>query len=195
MGVRVVKLGGSLLDLPDLVPRFRRWLKSNPPGKTMIVVGGGQIVDVVRGLDRIHRLDAGFAHWLCVDLLAKTAEVAAKLFPEFGVISRADHLREFVHAPDNPGTHIVQVSAFYNREPTNMTLPESWDTTTDSIAALLALDVQAEELVLLKSRGPESARTELTAWAEAGLVDPYFPHVAAGIPVVSIYNLREECFP
>jgi aspartokinase-like uncharacterized kinase len=57
-------------------------------------------------------------------------------------------------------------------------LPESWDLTSDSLAAWLARDVGAARLVLVKS-APTAARTTPTDWAEAGLVDPLFPAYAA----------------
>ena len=52
----VIKVGGSLFDRPDLGPRLRRWLDANAPWETILVPGGGRLVDVIRDLDRIHGL-------------------------------------------------------------------------------------------------------------------------------------------
>ena len=47
--MRVIKLGGSLLDLPDLGVRLTRFLHElTPQDSSLILVGGGPIVDAVR---------------------------------------------------------------------------------------------------------------------------------------------------
>jgi aspartokinase-like uncharacterized kinase len=68
-------------------------------------------------------------------------------------------------------------------------LPHSWDVTSDSIAARVAAELQAE-LVLLKSTPPPS--DDLPAAAASGYVDPYFPTAAAGLQSVRFVNLRSE---
>ena len=41
----VIKVGGSLLDLPDLPARLDRWLTARGGAKPMLVVGGGVVAD------------------------------------------------------------------------------------------------------------------------------------------------------
>lgn len=53
-GLVVVKVGGSLFDLPDLGPRLRAWLKTLRTADVLLVPGGGPTADVVRSLDRAH---------------------------------------------------------------------------------------------------------------------------------------------
>ena len=45
----VVKVGGSLYDLPDLGPRLRRFLDGLDDPDRLVVPGGGAAADVVRG--------------------------------------------------------------------------------------------------------------------------------------------------
>ena len=45
---RVVKLGGSLLTLPDLSYRLREWIAVQTPKTNIIIVGGGRVVDEVQ---------------------------------------------------------------------------------------------------------------------------------------------------
>ena len=73
-------------------------------------------------------------------------------------------------------------------------LPHSWDVTSDSIAARLAVLAGADELVLLKSGLPAGSLT-LAQAAETGYVDRYFPVAAAGVPRVRCVNLRADGFP
>ncbi|MEM7558752.1 MAG: hydantoinase/oxoprolinase family protein, partial [Planctomycetota bacterium] len=49
--VRVVKVGGSLLDIPNLGDRLASWLSQQPRAVSLFVVGGGGLVDAVRDLD------------------------------------------------------------------------------------------------------------------------------------------------
>ncbi len=88
MPVRVVKLGGSLLDFDGLVPRLRAWLAAQPPMQSAMIVGGGSMADAVRDAFARHRLDEQSAHWLCVRLLGVTAELVHRLLPESELVTR-----------------------------------------------------------------------------------------------------------
>ena len=68
---------------------------------------------------------------------------------------------------------------------------ESWDTTTDAIAAVLAKHIGATELILLKSCEVDQ-RLTLAELAEAEIVDRSFPAAAVGIKSVSIEKLDDE---
>ncbi len=57
-------------------------------------------------------------------------------------------------------------------------LPQSWDLTSDSLAAWLAGKLRAEKLLLIKSVDCPVAQAAKEL-AEAGIVDPLFPHYAA----------------
>ena len=46
--LRVIKLGGSLLTLPDLRTRFEEWLKAQPLALNLLICGGGELVEAVR---------------------------------------------------------------------------------------------------------------------------------------------------
>ncbi len=85
--------------------------------------------------------------------------------------------------------------AFLNAEPTlrlppaeATPLPESWDVTSDSIAAWVGTNVEAQEVVLFKSCLPEARTYE--AAAAVGYVDRHFPMVAAGWQQVRCVDLR-----
>jgi aspartokinase-like uncharacterized kinase len=65
-------------------------------------------------------------------------------------------------------------------------LPCSWEVTSDSIAAWLAIQLGTEELVLFKSVSAKAA--DLEELSANGVVDGYFPEAAAGL-VVRIINL------
>ena len=69
---------------------------------------------------------------------------------------------------------------------------QSWDVTSDSIAARIADLLGSDELVLLKSSLPEPQVATLDEAAAAGFVDRCFPCYAAKLPLVRLVNLRDE---
>ncbi len=76
---RVVKLGGSLLEWSDLRAAFFKWLDNQPPAVNLIVTGGGETVEAVRRLDKVHTLDPSSVHWHCIDLMMTTGRIASQI--------------------------------------------------------------------------------------------------------------------
>jgi hypothetical protein len=74
-----------------------------------------------------------------------------------------------------------------------LTLPESWQATSDSIAARIASCVDAAELVLLKSKLPQHNATLPDAAAD-GFVDPLLPQFGSGLPAIRSVNFRSDEF-
>ena len=189
MALVVYKLGGSLLLLDDLAARLRAVLNQRPDDQPLIIVGGGSAADVVREWSVTHALNEVESHWLAVRSLSLNRALVHRLLPESReVSSREDALREF----DSRTPLLLDVEACLLAAERGQLcpLPKCWDVTSDSIAAWVAHDWAAEELVLLKSTGlPDEP--SLGVAADRGLVDPYFSLVAPGVPRVSWCNLRE----
>ena len=70
-------------------------------------------------------------------------------------------------------------------------LARTWDTTTDAIAARIAVLLGADELALLKSTSvpPGTTRDEAV---RLGLVDAAFPSASRGLNAVVAVNLRDD---
>lgn len=188
---RVIKLGGSLLECEGLAERFRAWRGVQPAMQDVVIVGGGRLADVIRDAFARHSLPEEDAHWLCIRILAVTAELAARLLPEAKLVAQMDDLRS------GEGLMIFQTEQFLRHEEAGRgraPLPHTWDVTSDSIAARVADVLEADELVLLKSSLP-GGKCTADALATAGYVDRYFPVAAAALPLVRCVNLREEGFP
>ncbi|MCY2974718.1 MAG: hypothetical protein NTW52_08650 [Planctomycetota bacterium] len=75
----VLKIGGSLLSQTDWPSRLNHWLQTQPAGLYFTIVGGGEAIEAMRELDRIHTLDQTAMHWRCIDMLEATFEVAVEL--------------------------------------------------------------------------------------------------------------------
>ena len=189
---RVVKVGGSLLDRVDLTGVLSRWVEQQEDGETLVVVGGGALVDVIRELDAIRPADPVDVHWLCVDLLGVTFRLMSNWF-EWQTVHTPAQLRMRMatgFSRDEPT--LVAVGAFYSRDQDGNQeypmLPRNWQTTTDAIAALLAWRTGADELVILKSCSidPELSLDQLAA---QGIVDQAFPRIAKRVPSIRIERL------
>lgn len=185
-GLRVVKLGGSLLDWPEFPSRLRDWLGMQPKKPTLLIVGGGDVVEAVRKLDAVHKLGESKAHWLCIDALRISAKLLSQFFPEVVPFSPDVADRPLMLA-DVPW--LMDLDSKRSVRP----LPETWEVTTDSIAARATVLLGADELVLLKSASPQRAGS-LRDLANAGYVDPHFPICAKSIAQIRLVNLRDGKF-
>ncbi|QDU28443.1 hypothetical protein ETAA8_35430 [Anatilimnocola aggregata] len=194
--IRVVKVGGSLFDLPDLGRRLRAWLAAQTPATNVLIAGGGELADVIRNWNQRFALGEERSHWLCIELLSTTAKVLSEVLVECRWIDLFADLRtcldDATSMADLPVVFDLQ-QFLYDVEPTTQpeSLPHHWGVTTDSIAARLAEVVLADELVLLKSLLPPADAKDFAALAAAGYVDDYFPHIASRVKCVRYETLLE----
>lgn len=174
-GLVVVKVGGSLYDLPDLGPRLRGWLKGLGGGPVLLVPGGGPAADVVRELDRHHGLGEEAAHWLALRAMSLNADFLRVLLPEARVVAHPSATAAVRLA-------VLDAHAFGRAdEGAPGCLPHSWEVTSDALAARAAVVGGAERLVLLKSV-TIPADVEWEEAARRSLVDGWFPHVLRQAP-------------
>lgn len=195
---RVIKLGGSLLTMPNLNERFQAWCSENPYPLTLIIVGGGGIVDAVRGIDHANPLAEEFTHWLCIDLMQHTARIAHQLLDSVDLIETPDQLRRLISGIGQPANDqatdpVIAIAlvgpCFCGADPL-LDLPTSWSVTSDTIAAAFAVAYAADELIVMKSIDPPAGHLRLETLAAAGYVDPYFADFAKQINRVRFVNLR-----
>ena len=191
----VVKVGGSLYDLPDLGPRLRAWLELAPGSDVLLVPGGGPTADVVRDFDRIHGLGEERAHWLALEALRLNADFLAALLGAERV-GRWDESRVAKIRKQGARAFVLDAAAFarWDRDHGGRAaLPSLWSVTSDSIAARVAVVSGAAHLVLLKSTTiPESMDWEEAG--ERGFVDAWFARTirpaGAGLRVRAV-NFRQ----
>ncbi len=201
MAIRVVKVGGSLFDLPDLAGRLSSWLAEQTPATALLVAGGGPIADQVRQLDLRFQLTPEAAHQMAVWAMRIHARTLLELLDEACWLPSVDRVHggaagqtDATCVDDGSGrlcTWILDPVLFVERDERMVQpdppLPCGWHVTSDSIAARVAQVVRADELVLLKSRDATDAGVEGDE-----LVDPYFHNLVPTIPVVRSVNLRKR---
>lgn len=190
---RIIKIGGSMLLRDNLASAVNQWLTAHPADQTMIIVGGGKLIDAVRELDQQHTMPPQQTHWICVDLLTATACFAADVLG-WPLIKTEQEWKEILQLkktfPSSQLPTVITPAVFYNKSTSvsDTQIPHDWRTTTDSIAALLAHQVDADELVLLKSCSIDP-QMSLVQLAEAGIVDEALPKVAREVRSIRIEQL------
>jgi len=179
----VLKVGGSLFDLPDLSDRLQA-LISSIDARCWIVAGGGGFANEVRRLDTIHHWPPELSHRLGMAAMSLGAEMIASMSSRYRLVTTLQA------EPDADDGTVHVVDAF--RVPGWEQLPASWEMTSDSIAVWVARQLNAKGLLLAKSVDLPTGVPDLPALAALGLIDGYFPHFAGGIPEIQWVNLRRD---
>ncbi len=188
--LRIIKLGGSLLDWDRLQSVLTCWLGEQPPALDVLVTGGGRLADQLRAYDQVHKLDPTTVHLAAAMTMSITARLVAGLLGDPKIVTRLD---EFSQADRSLGCVVFDPYVFLTDEQPwggGAGLPHGWQVTSDSIAARLAEVTGADELVLLKSALPRQGAT----WSDVarqGLVDDYFPIAVQRVGQVRYVNLRD----
>jgi len=146
----LIKVGGSLLSLPDLKARLESLIVSLNAGQVALLVGGGEAANAVRQWDHVFHFTPEISDALAIESLSLTALLVERLLPQ----SRRCLSREEVQACwatgfipiVNPSSIIPQLQRA-GASP----LPASWSVTSDSIAAWIAWHWPFERMLFAKS--------------------------------------------
>jgi aspartokinase-like uncharacterized kinase len=175
----VIKLGGaSLFHASPFQAPLSLMLQEYSQYKIYLIAGGGDLIESMRTIHRIHpSLDPVHMHWRCVRLLNETCTLANELFPLGSTIETANDLMEFSQFASGsvPDARWVQVQSFYSEAsvacmPAALTPRCGWETTTDALAWLLGVTVEAERVVLVK-RADQDLGISLRSAAQQGIID------------------------
>ena len=162
----VVKLGGSLAFAPALT----EWLAvlAASGGRVVLVPGGGPFADQVRDAQRRRRFDDATAHRMALLAMEQYGLMLCGLHPALHPAKSRAEIRRLRREGLVP---VWLPSAMALRRPE---IAESWDVTSDSLAAWLAGALGIRHLVLLKSAPPPQPATAAQLVA-AGYIDPMLP--------------------
>lgn len=181
----LIKLGGSLFDMPGLATRLLGFLDQHQFESPLIIPGGGKFADEVRSLDQQQNLGNILSHELGIRTLAISSRFVVGLSEKFYLATPND-------LPDINATlaryPIADVSEFVLE---HCPLPNSWDVTSDSIAGWMTSLHPGSHLVLLKSL-PLPDGISLSQAAELNLVDAEFPRVASTLKRLSWCHFRSD---
>ena len=195
--IRVIKIGGSLLRRERLLFDLQHW-QANLTGPMVNVwlTGGGLAVDAIREQYRVQRLSDTAAHWASIEAMDDNAAMLARYLPDWQITDTPEKILQLTneHNSRSPqqslsGTYEISqsgenwllqtrrwIASVSGRLDTQPQLPCNWDVTSDSIAAWVAIQLHASQLILLKSCSvPTATVSEL---ARQGIIDAYMPTLA-----------------
>jgi 5-(aminomethyl)-3-furanmethanol phosphate kinase len=109
--------------------------------RLLVVPGGAEFADAVRAHDRRFGLRPQTAHWMAILAMDQFGWALADLIP--GAVRCAD----LASVADRGVSVLLPTTLLAERDP----LPESWEVTSDSIAAWVAGAAGAGRLVLVKA--------------------------------------------
>jgi aspartokinase-like uncharacterized kinase len=184
---RVVKIGGSLFDLDELPQRLSRVLAGLGRAPLALVAGGGAVADVIREWDRRFSLGPSRSHWMAIQSLNLSGEVLRASLPESVFAGSWDEVTSAWHRGE-PAVLAIDALLRNALRSGETVPPESWDVTSDSLAAWAAKRLGARLLLVKSVDRPSGTAAEA---ASAGLVDAWFPRAVDDGLSVDWINLRQ----
>jgi len=176
----VIKIGGSLLAEPGAIKHIADWLAVTArPGQTRILIaGGGEAVEAIRRIDAASPVSPAAAHWAAIAVMDANALLLADLLG-------APNLEVQSQLPTTAGDWILQCGDLLRkieRHAAGERLSIGWQTTSDAIAARIAVLFDARLVLLKHSLG--KAYESLREAAAAGVIDAETPRIAASLASV-----------
>jgi 5-(aminomethyl)-3-furanmethanol phosphate kinase len=164
-GLAVVKLGGSHATGPHL----KDWLAAiaAEAGTIVIVPGGGPFADAVRTAQASIGFDDRAAHAMALMAMAQFGSALESLNPALRPAASLSAIRRALKDGKVPvwsPERMARAAA----------LPETWELTSDSLAAWLAGALGARQLVLVKHGSFEGVAMSAPDLLARGVVDPLF---------------------
>jgi 5-(aminomethyl)-3-furanmethanol phosphate kinase len=162
----IVKLGGSHASGPHI----KDWLAAiaAEAGAIAIVPGGGLFADAVRTAQASIGFDDRAAHAMALTAMAQFGCALKSLNPALRLAASRSALLRALKDGKVP---------VWSPEPMARAaaLPETWELTSDSLAAWLAGALGASRLVLVKHGRFDAAAIDARNLVAHGVVDPLFP--------------------
>ncbi|RZN36632.1 MAG: amino acid kinase [Methanophagales archaeon ANME-1-THS] len=130
--IAVIKLGGSLLAQGrEILHRLSDYAATK--GVVLIIVpGGGPFVEPIRALSRQGGISDEAAHWMAVLAMHQYGFFLADGTRTIPLVERIEEIRTVKH---------ICIVLPYTILKADDTLPHTWDVTSDTIAAFIALTV------------------------------------------------------
>ena len=137
--MKVIKLGGSLLETGQMFGCLKRIVESTE--QTIVVCGGGDFANQVRKAQKKWYFDDIAAHEMAILAMQQVAVMCQNLQSEFVIallITEIKNQRHIIWSPNIDELNAAEI-------------PATWDITSDSLAAWLAIKLNADELIVVKS--------------------------------------------
>ena len=174
----VLKLGGSLLSHAPLTQILQLATKAGI-GQVVIVPGGGVFAEQVRLTQQQWQYDDQTAHYMAILAMQQMALLLQSLCAGLVIVNNVAMIRASMQQ------HTVIWSPL-SSELDATGIPASWDITSDTLAAWLAVQLSIEHVMLVKS-AEFSADSTIAQLSASGVIDKAFARF------VQQHSLRIEC--
>jgi aspartokinase-like uncharacterized kinase len=183
--MQIIKLGGSLSQSQDLLICLQR-IKQKGQGRVVLVPGGGGFADQVRLAQQYWQFNDVIAHEMAILAMQQMALVFKGLQPDFILAASVAEIKQTLRQPALP---IIWSPSIH--ELNQAGVAASWEITSDSLAAWLATQLEADELILVKAAAVES--NSLAHLSQQGVIDKAFMQFVANARF-AIHILNKEHF-
>lgn len=180
--MQIIKLGGSLART-DRLSACLDVVEQMSAAAVMVVPGGGVFADQVRLAQQQWRFDDVTAHAMAILAMQQMALLLQALQPTWRLYSDLLVMQKLTHGIGiwYPDVRLLNAYA----------VPASWAVTSDSLAAWLASQLQARELIVVKAAvvNPQAALEQLV---QQGIVDAAFLQFTAQAEYkITVINQRD----
>ncbi|KTE91125.1 hypothetical protein AT727_05880 [Desulfitobacterium hafniense] len=168
-GPILIKIGGSLIrqESGKLLRQLCNLIAGCGQKRSILIVpGGGPFADLIRAYERHWDLEEETCHFMALAAMDQYAYILRERIPGSTVdalgsleCSQSGGLPCSADSLSSSGVRILLCSHFLRQVPATA-LPRSWETTSDSIAAYLAKQLNCSLLVLVKSKTIEPTLLE-----------------------------------
>jgi aspartokinase-like uncharacterized kinase len=167
MKLAVVKLGGSTLADAALFGWVGALAEARMP--LVIVPGGGPFANQVRDAQASVGFSDAAAHAMAILAMDQFGLMLCDVNKRFVPARSRDDMVEAIARGHIP----VWLPSVMTRGRGD--IPQSWDVTSDSLAAWLAGQLQADALLLIKQTRNIRVEDDAVSLSQRGIVDPCFP--------------------
>lgn len=140
----VAKIGGSLLSNKQALPIcFKAVQRLSKANRIVLVPGGGELAEQVRQLQHRFSFNDRAAHAMAILAMQQAALLLNALQAEWPIFSYTQDFHKVRAAVSIWSPELAELD--------QAGVAASWDVTSDSLAAWLAIQLRADELILVKS--------------------------------------------
>jgi len=161
----VLKLGGSLLSNTTLI-QFLQLASQGGKGQVVIVPGGGVFAEQVRLTQKQWQYNDRTAHYMAILAMQQMALLFQGLCPDLRVVNQVTSI-----LPSLQKNGII-----WSPLPDELDaagIPASWDITSDTLSAWLAVELSIDHLIIVKSAEIGENRS-LEELSDFGIIDKSF---------------------
>ncbi len=162
---KVIKLGGSLEQSRQLIDCLN-YIANNVKDNIIIVPGGGLFADHVRKSQQQWQFNDVIAHEMAILAMQQMALLFHSLQPNFQCLNTIKDIQSQI----KKSAKIIWSPKI--SELNKAGIQASWDVTSDSLAAWLAMQLQANQLSLIKATNVSD--TNIAQLIKLGIIDKEF---------------------